>query len=66
MNHGMVLFGVEKYENGYRFQAYDPNDPEKPSVLTYEHAKRTFSLPRNLYWSGGFLNIIEIYRNWWL
>ena len=66
MNHGMVLFGAEECENGFRFQAYDPNDPEKPSVLTYELAKRTFSLPRNLYWSGGILNIIEIYRNWWL
>lgn len=66
MNHGMVLFAAEEASDTIRFQAYDPNDPEKPSVLTYEHATKTFSLPRNLYWSGGQLNIIEIYRSWWL
>jgi hypothetical protein len=66
MNHGMVLFAAEDDGDAIRFQAYDPNDPEKPSMLSFEHAKKTFSLPRNLYWSGGFLNIIEIYRSWWL
>ena len=66
MNHGMLLFGAEECAVGYQFLAYDPNDPNKPSVLLYDQTRRTFSLPRNLYWSGGDLNIIEIYRSWWL
>jgi hypothetical protein len=66
MNHGMVLFEAEESAATIRFQAYDPNDPEKPSVLSYERGKKMFSLPANLYWAGGFLNVIEIYRSWWL
>lgn len=66
MNHGMILYSVEESDDQMRFQAYDPNDPEKPSVLTYERSQRTFFLPPNLYWAGGRLNIIEIYQSWWL
>ena len=66
MNHGMILFAAGEEENGIRFQAYDPNDPSKPSVISYDYATRTFSLPPNLYWSGGTLDIIEIFRSWWL
>jgi hypothetical protein len=62
----MVLFEAEESAATIRFQAYDPNDPEKPSVLSYERGKKMFSLPANLYWAGGFLNVIEIYRSWWL
>ncbi len=66
INHGMILF--DRVENGseVEFLAYDPNDPDEPSRLTYERATNQFSLPRNRYWAGGGLNIIHIYRGWLL
>lgn len=64
INHGMVLFGTKETEVGVCFQAYDPNDPEKPTQLLFDRATRIFSLPANQYWAGGRLDVIEIYRGW--
>jgi hypothetical protein len=66
INHGMVLFGAVQTATGVEFQAYDPNNPEQQVQLTFERASRTFFLPANSYWPGGKLNIIEIYRTWFL
>jgi hypothetical protein len=66
INHGMVLFGGSVTATGFRFDAYDPNDPEKPTTLSYEAAAQTFSLPANRYWAGGRLDVIEIYRGWFM
>ncbi len=64
INHGMVLFDADETETEIQFHAYDPNEPEKPTLLTFNRAMRTFSLPPNHYWAGGVLDVIEIYRNW--
>ena len=64
INHSMILFAVEETGGGIDFQAYDPNNPEQPATLSFDHKTRTFSLPSNHYWAGGELDIIEIYRNW--
>jgi len=64
INHGMVLFGADETQGGVRFQAYDPNDPEKPTQLSFDRATRIFLLPANRYWAGGRLDVIEIYRGW--
>ncbi len=66
INHSMVVFDGVETRNGFEFQAYDPNDPTRPSQLTFERRAQTFFLPGNLYWVGGSLNIIEIYRRWFL
>lgn len=66
INHGMILFGADEKPDAIEFSAYDPNDPSQPVPITYERASRTFFLPANRYWAGGDLNIIEIYRNWWM
>jgi hypothetical protein len=66
INHGMVVFDGVETGRGFEFQAYDPNDPEKPAQLTFDRATQTFFLPANLYWVGGSLNVIEIYRSWFL
>jgi hypothetical protein len=66
INHGMVLFGAEATKAGICFQAYDPNDPEKPTQLSFDCATRSFSLPANRYWAGGRLDVIEIYRGWFM
>lgn len=66
INHGMVLFGADETQTAARFQAYDPNDPEKPTQLSFDRATRVFSLPANRYWAGGRLDVIEIYRGWFM
>ncbi|MFZ0829083.1 MAG: hypothetical protein WAO02_16845 [Verrucomicrobiia bacterium] len=66
INHSMVVFDGVETGRGFEFQAYDPNDPIRPSQLTFDRASQTFFLPGNLYWVGGSLNLIEIYRNWFL
>lgn len=66
INHGMVLFDAKPADHGTVFLAYDPNDPARPSEITFDSATQTFSLPSNRYWIGGMLNVIEIYRNWWM
>jgi hypothetical protein len=66
INHGMILFGAEETGRGHEFQVYDPNNPKQPAQLTFDSASQTFFLPANPYWAGGKLNIIEIYRGWFL
>jgi hypothetical protein len=66
INHGMVLFEAIETGEAIRFQAYDPNDPEKPSLLLFDCAAQTFFLPANRYWAGGTLDVIEIFRGWLL
>jgi len=66
INHGMILFDVAETATGVAFSAYDPNDPARPARLTFDRATKTFSLPQNRYWAGGELNVIEIYRAWFL
>ncbi len=66
INHGMVLFDTAETKDEIRFQAYDPNDPEKPTLLSFERATQTFFLPANRYWAGGKLDVIEIYRGWFM
>jgi hypothetical protein len=66
INHGMILFDAAETATGVVFSAYDPNNPARPARLTFDRAARTFSLPLNRYWAGGGLNVIEIYRGWFL
>jgi len=66
INHGMVVFDVRETGEEIRFQAYDPNDAEKPTLLSFDRAAQTFFLPANRYWAGGPLDVIEIYRGWFL
>jgi hypothetical protein len=66
INHGMVVCGARTTNDGFIFDAYDPNDPRQPARLSFDHSSRTFQLPANSYWAGGNLDVIEIYRNWFL
>jgi hypothetical protein len=64
INHGIVLFGFRETDSAIQFQAYDPNIPAHPAQLTYQRADRTFYFPRNHYWPGGKLDVVEVYRGW--
>ncbi|HEX3798771.1 MAG TPA: hypothetical protein VH413_08715 [Verrucomicrobiae bacterium] len=65
MNHGMILFNAIETATGPSFEAYDPNDPARPTWLSFNRAEKTFTLPATRYWPGGKLEALEIYRNWW-
>ena len=64
MNHGVLLYDAKASGGGWEFTAYDPNLNEQPMTISYDAADRAFSVPRNKYWLGGRLKVIEIYRNW--
>jgi len=64
INHGIVLYEVAAVSTGLEFTAYDPNVPERPSVLHYDAARRTFVFPANCYWAGGRVDVFQIYHNW--
>ena len=64
INHGIVLFGVERTATGLCFAAYDPNLPKQAAELSYHQTDRTFYFPCNHYWAGGKLDVIEVYRGW--
>lgn len=66
INHGMILFDVDETSDGLAFDAYDPNDPSQPTRISYDERQQIFSLPANAYWAGGRLDVIEIYRSWFL
>jgi hypothetical protein len=64
INHGALVFGAEKAEGRIDFSVYDPNLPEHPCTLSYEHSAKTFIYPRQVYWGGGRVDVIEIYCGW--
>jgi len=61
INHGIVLYDLAETETGLRFTAYDPNRPQQPTELNYHRAARTFYFPRNHYWAGGQVNVVEAF-----
>ena len=65
INHGMILFNAMKTGDGVSFEAYDPNEPAKATVLSFDRVAQTFTLPATRYWPGGKLDALEIYRTWW-
>ena len=64
INHGIVLFGHQETETEILFAAYDPNQPGHPTQLVYRRTEQTFHLPRNHYWAGGRVDVIEVFRGW--
>jgi hypothetical protein len=66
INHVLLIFGVSTANAGLEFHCYDPNICEKPLVLVYDYAGRTFIFPRTHYFPGGKVNVYEIYRGLFL
>jgi hypothetical protein len=64
INHGIVLFDFAETGAEIRYAAYDPNIPDHPAELIYDRATRTFLFPRNHYWQGGRVDVLEVYRGW--
>jgi hypothetical protein len=65
INHAILLYAYHESADAIRFEAYDPNAPDGPAILSYERATRRFTLPRNSYFSGGRVDVYEIYHRPW-
>jgi hypothetical protein len=65
INHALLLFDVKENGKALEFATYDPNKPDKPKVLVFDRATRTFSFPGNDYFPGGNVDIYEVYRSCW-
>jgi hypothetical protein len=63
INHGVLVYGAQETPAEIRFDVYDPNEPDEPTVLVYDRAKRSFSFPPNRYFGGGPLDVYEIFRD---
>ena len=61
INHLVLVFAAEETPTRVRFQAYDPNDAERPVVLTFDRTSRTFSYARTRYFPGGVVSAYEVY-----
>ena len=64
INHGMVIYSAAVQEDQIVFDAYDPNDHRTSTSLVFLTRSRSFQLGTNSYWSGGEVDVIQIYRNW--
>jgi hypothetical protein len=64
INHALMVYDAQETEKEILFAAYDPNQPAKPRVITYDRATRTFSMPRNNYFLGGRVDVYRIYHRW--
>ncbi|HUC83900.1 MAG TPA: hypothetical protein VL970_01810 [Candidatus Acidoferrales bacterium] len=63
INHGIVLYRFAETDQAIEFDAYDPNIPEHPVTLVYEKKQRVFTFAPNIYWGGGALSVMEIFRD---
>lgn len=63
VNHALLLFDAKDEDKTISFSVYDPNTPDRPTVLIFEKEKRTFRLPRNDYFIGGELDVYEVYSS---
>jgi len=61
INHAMLIYGAEKTAGEIRFLAYDPNNANTPTVLTFNTADCRFTLPANHYFpEGGRVSVYTV------
>ncbi len=61
INHAVVMFDAQSTPTATLFTTYDPNEPEKSCVITFDRNTRTFNLPPNAYFQGGRVDVYPIY-----
>jgi len=62
INHAVLLYGVRETPDVLEFQTYDPNDAHSALTITFDRKGRYFTFPRTPSYSGGRVNLYEIYR----
>jgi hypothetical protein len=64
INHSMVVYNARESPDQITFDVYDPNDSARSSSLAFNRAPRRFELARNGYFTGGRVDVYEIYHAW--
>ncbi len=64
INHAVVLIAAEETAQEIRFTAYDPNNQRYTVMLLFDRASRSFHFAANDYFSGGQVNVYEVYQDW--
>jgi hypothetical protein len=64
INHALLIYDATEEGLAVRFAVYDPNNPERPTELTYDRRTRTFHFGRSNYFPGGPVNLYEVYTGW--
>lgn len=62
LNHALLLYSAEENDHDVTFLAYDPNNPQKPTRLTFNRITNAFFLEQNRYFGGGTVRVYEVYR----
>jgi hypothetical protein len=63
INHAVLLYGVTETRAELRFDVYDPNDSSQPWSLSFVRGDGRFRLERTRYFSGGTVDVYEVYRS---
>ena len=62
INHALLLYAVESSEGEIRFLAYDPNNADSATTLTFNEAQRRFTFHANTYFPrGGRVDVYPIF-----
>lgn len=64
INHAVVICDSVTTPQGIDFTAYDPNTPAAPITIHFNSATRRFVFPETRYYSGGELDIHEVFHRW--
>lgn len=62
INHAVLMFEARANPKAVMFATYDPNEPQKSTIITFDRATRTFMLPPNAYFPGGRVDVYPIYN----
>jgi hypothetical protein len=62
INHAVLMFKAKANPKEIQFLTYDPNEPDKPTIVTFDRTTKTFSLPANAYFQGGRVDVYPIYH----
>jgi hypothetical protein len=61
INHSVLVYDAQLGSETIRFEAYDPNDVERPVALVFDRASARFRFPHTAYFGGGPVNVYEIF-----
>jgi hypothetical protein len=63
LNHALVLHTATQTPDGWQYEAYDPNTPDRPARLHFGLVEGRFRLEPTPYFLGGRVEVYEVYRN---
>ena len=66
LNHGVVAYGYRAGPRGVEFEVWDPNDPQRPGVMTFESDRGRFEATRLFDTVPGPIRAFRMSHSWLL